>query len=70
MLVWGTDLAEHCPFCLLDLVIVVKFKAQLFSQGAFLGEAKLQVEPALLSDSRPVILTLKSASKFPGNVPK
>lgn len=66
----GTDLAGHCPFCLLDLVVVVKFEAQLFSQGAFLGEAKLQVETALLSDRRPVVLTLKSASKFPGNVPK
>lgn len=70
MLVWGHRPCWALSFGLPDLIVVVKFEAQLFSQGALLGEAKLQVETALLSDRRPVVLTLKSAAKFPGNVPK
>lgn len=46
---------------------MIKFKAQLFSQGALVGgESKIKGKSALFSDTR----SLKYTSKTPGDLPK
>lgn len=66
---WGTNLVVYCPFRSLDSVVDIKFESHLVSQAAFVGEARLQVKAALLLDTRPVVLILKSTSRFLRDLP-
>lgn len=66
VLILGPNLVVHHLFYSFDPVALSSSRLSCFLRVLFGGAAGLQVVTALLSDTRPVVLTLKYASKSPG----